>query len=70
MSAFIAFIKSIPGMVKLFNYAIGLLDEYRMRQLDKKFDRKRDEVDSVLKRIEKAKTDEERKRLLIDFDKL
>jgi hypothetical protein len=72
-SAFVAFIESIPALVKLVQTFIDKWQDYQYSKLLAKNTDKDLKRSSLIKAVKKAETDEERKaliRMLYDLNKL
>lgn len=64
MSSLIAFIESIPALVKLVQTFIDQWQDYQISKIEDKYSDKAMQRTSLINAIKKADTDEERKTLI------
>lgn len=71
MSSLIAFIESIPALVKLVNEFIGQWQDYQISKIDISYSDKAKQRKAIINSLKKAEDDEERKvltRMLFDLN--
>lgn len=71
MSSLIAFIESIPALVKLVNEFIGHWQDYQISKIDISYSDKAKQRKAIINSLKKAEDDEERKvltRMLFDLN--
>ena len=65
----ISFLKSLPELVQAFNRMADAIEKYRLDAIDKKIDVIRQETNLQIDALLKAKTNEERQKIITDINR-
>lgn len=69
MAEIIAFIRALPELVKVMGEVVNALRQMKQDAIDRELEKIRNEVDSNIQKLTAAKTDEERKKILLDLNR-
>lgn len=63
----IAFVRALPELVKVMGEVVSALQQIKQDSIDKQLEKIKTDVSETLKKIEGAKTNEERKNLAMEL---